>query len=225
MPLYIGDYLADTADLNAEQSGAYLHLLMYEWKNGPLPDDLEILLKISRLNASNGREKRRILNLLMAILVRFMTKSIDGTWIQKRLEMEKVKIAEKTAVFRERASKGGKAKAASSSASSSQNHASSTNSFASSTPQAVLKAADTHTHTQNNPPTPLERGGQNGRTRPKASRPSDASMVKIPDQAEYDRVMAVASKRLEDGKPMEPADVRSVLAWQAKKAAELANAR
>jgi uncharacterized protein YdaU (DUF1376 family) len=50
MPLYVGDYMTDTSMLTIEQSGAYLHLLMYSWRTGRLPDDdgeLAILCRVT----------------------------------------------------------------------------------------------------------------------------------------------------------------------------------
>lgn len=126
MPLYIGDYLADTSDLSAEQHGAYLLLMMHEWRVGPFADDIEALCRVCRLSASSTAQA-----LLKHLLERFFTKRIDGLhifWEQNRLEAERSKWNEKKRVYLERASKGGKAKAALSTSSSS----------ASSTHQAVL---------------------------------------------------------------------------------------
>ena len=50
MPLYIGDYLSATTHLSAEESGAYLHLLMHQWKNGTLPAESEALRRIARVD-------------------------------------------------------------------------------------------------------------------------------------------------------------------------------
>lgn len=126
MPLYIGDYLADTADLSTEQHGTYLLLLMHEWRGGPFIEDLDALCRVCRLSASSTAQA-----LLKQVLSRFFTRQDDGLevrWFQGRLETERVKWSEKKRVYTERASKGGKAKAASSIASSS----------ASSTRKAVL---------------------------------------------------------------------------------------
>lgn len=48
-PFYVGEYLADTAHLTIEQSGAYLHLLMSHWRVGCVPDDDAKLAAICRV--------------------------------------------------------------------------------------------------------------------------------------------------------------------------------
>lgn len=51
MPLYIGDYIVATTNLNTEQHGAYLLLLMTAWKSsGRLPNDQDELRQITKLS-------------------------------------------------------------------------------------------------------------------------------------------------------------------------------
>jgi uncharacterized protein YdaU (DUF1376 family) len=97
MPLYIGDYLAETQHLSAEQSGAYLHLLMHEWRVGPLPVDLDVLRRIARVEKDAWGNA-------WAMLENFFTRTEAG-FTQPRLEIEKVKSKEN----RERFSNRGKA--------------------------------------------------------------------------------------------------------------------
>lgn len=99
MPLYIGDYLASTQQLSAEESGAYLHLLMHEWRVGPLPLDVEILRRIARV-------ERDAWSNAWAMLEHFFTRTEAG-FIQKRLEEEKFKSQQN----QQRASNKGRAAA------------------------------------------------------------------------------------------------------------------
>jgi len=81
MPLYIGDYLADTSRLTTEQHGAYLLILMDYWRNGPPLDDDEELATIAKLSAAQWRKH--------APKIRALFRSTDGRLVQKRAEEER----------------------------------------------------------------------------------------------------------------------------------------
>src|SRR3990167_3154122 len=88
MPLYVRDYLANTAHLNAAQSGAYLHLIMHYWVNGELPTGDDQLTKIARMSKAEWTRAR-------PILLAFFS---DG-WKHVRIEEELAK-AEQLSVSR-----------------------------------------------------------------------------------------------------------------------------
>jgi uncharacterized protein YdaU (DUF1376 family) len=49
MPLYVGDYLADTSHLNRADHGSYLLLIMHYWAHGGLPEGDEALASIAKV--------------------------------------------------------------------------------------------------------------------------------------------------------------------------------
>lgn len=72
MPLYIGDYLADTIGLSDEQHGRYLLAIMAYWKKrGPLPD-----IEAKSILKSDAKQ-----------LERFFRVS-DGFWRHERIDKE-----------------------------------------------------------------------------------------------------------------------------------------
>jgi uncharacterized protein YdaU (DUF1376 family) len=77
MPLYIADYLADTAHLNAAQSGAYLHLIMHYWQKRGLPTDDRQLAAIARMTPRKWSRERDIIAAFFH----------DG-WKHKRIDAE-----------------------------------------------------------------------------------------------------------------------------------------
>jgi uncharacterized protein YdaU (DUF1376 family) len=94
MPLYVGDYLADTAHLRAFQSGGYLHLIMHYWRTGGLPDDDSQLAAIARMTPEEWKDNK-------ALLQSFF---YDG-WKHKRIDAELAEAEEK---YNRRASAGRK---------------------------------------------------------------------------------------------------------------------
>jgi uncharacterized protein YdaU (DUF1376 family) len=87
MPVYIGDYLADTMHLSTEQHGAYLLLLFHLWRRGVLQDDDVVLAQITGLTISAWGISR-------AVLAEFF-EIYDGLWHHGRVERERSRIAAK----------------------------------------------------------------------------------------------------------------------------------
>lgn len=102
MPLYIADYLADTAYLTTEQSGAYLHLLMAYWRNGPPPDNDAILASITKLSPDAWSNAR-------AVLVQYFQVS-GGRWHNKRADAEIANAQENRQKNHDRAAKAAAAR-------------------------------------------------------------------------------------------------------------------
>ena len=103
MPVYVADYLADTARLTTEQHGAYLLLLFDYWRNGALPDDDATLARVCRLSADAW-------SMHSASLRSFFFKGEDGLLHQKRIDAEIAKAQLNQAVSSDRAKKAAAAR-------------------------------------------------------------------------------------------------------------------
>ena len=100
MPLYVADYLADTAHLSAAENGAYLLLIMHYWRTGALPVDDRMLQRISRMTPREWSASRDVL-----------ASFFDAGWKHKRIENELDKWRVKSAARADAGSRGGNAKA------------------------------------------------------------------------------------------------------------------
>lgn len=81
MPLYIGDYLADTTHLTRELHGSYLLLLFALWRSGgKLPDDDRLLAAAAKATPREWRDDRKVLEPFFIVG--------NGMWRHKRVEEE-----------------------------------------------------------------------------------------------------------------------------------------
>jgi uncharacterized protein YdaU (DUF1376 family) len=85
MPLYVADYLADTAHLSTIEHGAYILLIMHYWTKGSLPSDDDTVRRITRLDKRQWVAHRDILASM------FLT-----GWRHKRIDNELAKAIEKS---------------------------------------------------------------------------------------------------------------------------------
>jgi uncharacterized protein YdaU (DUF1376 family) len=99
--LYVADYLADTAHLNAAQHGAYLLLIMNYWQRGkPLDNRNERLTNVARMSNEEWQQNKDS-------IAEFF--EIDGDiWTHRRIEADLANVAAKQS----KTSEAGKASAA-----------------------------------------------------------------------------------------------------------------
>lgn len=105
MPMFWGDYLADTGHLSTEEHGAYLLLLAAMWMSTEpeLPDDDRKLARIARSDIRKWRQKLRP-------AVEDFFEIRDGNWHQKRLERERVYVKNLSEVRTEVGKRGARAR-------------------------------------------------------------------------------------------------------------------
>jgi uncharacterized protein YdaU (DUF1376 family) len=96
MPIYIGDYLADTGHLSTTQHGAYLLLLMHYWRKRELPEDDKQLAAIAKLPLRIWLDSKDTIQAFF----------FDG-WKHKRIEAELQRRAEVSSKRAEAGAKGG----------------------------------------------------------------------------------------------------------------------
>src|SRR5580765_2955396 len=102
MPLYIGDYLADTMHLTHTQHGIYILLIMAYWRTGgPLSDEAAQLAAVTKCPAAEWRKHR------LTIASFFHVE--DGRWVHKRIDAE-LEAAAKITQERSKAGANGAAK-------------------------------------------------------------------------------------------------------------------
>lgn len=88
MPLHIGRYMAATGHLSNEEHGMYLLLLMHAWANaGVIPGDPDRVRRICRADPKAWAKSS-------ATILDFLTTQPDGSYRQKRLDIELAKAAE-----------------------------------------------------------------------------------------------------------------------------------
>lgn len=79
MPIYIGDYMADTMHLSTEEHGAYFLLIMHYWRNGKIKNDQKTIKNITKISAKKCDR----------IIAFFVDE--NGWLVHKRIESEIIK--------------------------------------------------------------------------------------------------------------------------------------
>lgn len=104
LPLFTDAFIADTGHLSAQETGAYLMLMMVAWRSPEcrLPDNDDKLARWARVD-------RRTWLRIKSTVLEFWTLD-DGFWTQKRLSKEREFVSKRAEVARENGQQGGRPK-------------------------------------------------------------------------------------------------------------------
>lgn len=149
MPLYIGDYLADTMHLTTAEHGAYLLLIMHYWRMQALPDDDKSLASIAKVT-------QKLWDGGLGLVIRRFFQVDAGELRHKRIDAELQKALGNSSKRRDAANARWKQNVSTSNADADAN---------ASDLQCTRndpRVGDLHLHSQKeerNPPLPPQRGG------------------------------------------------------------------
>ncbi|MDR7037378.1 uncharacterized protein YdaU (DUF1376 family) [Methylobacterium sp. BE186] len=104
LPLFTDAFIADTGHLSAQETGAYLMLMMVAWRSPEcrLADNDDKLARWARLD-------RRTWLRIKPVVMEFWTLE-GGFWTQKRLSKERAHVSKLAEVRRENGKRGGRPK-------------------------------------------------------------------------------------------------------------------
>jgi uncharacterized protein YdaU (DUF1376 family) len=104
LPLFTDAFIADTGHLSAQETGAYLMLLMMAWRvpECRLPDNDDKLARWARVD-------RRTWLRIKPTVMEFWTLA-EGFWVQKRLSKERDVVSKRAEVARKNGEQGGRPK-------------------------------------------------------------------------------------------------------------------
>ena len=116
MPLYVGDYLADTTHLSTAEHGAYLLLIMTYWRTeAPIEDDDERLARIVGATPKEWAKLRKPVAAFFDVA--------DGVWRHKRIDAELAAARDRRIKAKERSERANEVKASRSAAETRQGRA------------------------------------------------------------------------------------------------------
>jgi uncharacterized protein YdaU (DUF1376 family) len=84
MPLYIGNFIADTMHLGATETGIYIRLLMHCWQHGSIPRDDRALARISHCDPRLWHQYRET-------VLQFFDVVDASTMSNKRVALERLR--------------------------------------------------------------------------------------------------------------------------------------
>ncbi|WP_198019042.1 YdaU family protein [Azorhizobium doebereinerae] len=104
LPLFTDAFIADTGHLTAQETGAYVLLLMVAWRTDGccLPDDDVSLARWARVSMKTWDRIRPRVMAFWSL--------VDGSWTQKRLTKEHLTASKKAEVARSNGERGGRPK-------------------------------------------------------------------------------------------------------------------
>ena len=115
MPLYIDKWISAVTLLDRADTGSYLQAVLYHWKYGPLPADLEQVCRIMKIDLGDASSipqasPKHPLSIALAILKKYFVANSDGTWSQPTNQRIKDDWQGKRLVYNERAKKAAEAR-------------------------------------------------------------------------------------------------------------------